>query len=62
MVSSYATWSQVRQAYHDRPRLGGVFTLSILGRLITAVLASSGVEFNICLADILCFDSRCFAV
>jgi len=50
MVSSYAPWSQQRLAFV----LGGVFALSMLGRLMAAILNSSGVGFNICLVDILC--------
>jgi len=54
MVSSYAPWSQKRQAFLNRPVLGGVFALSILGRLMAGILENSGVEFGICLVDILC--------
>ena len=54
MVSSYAPWSQQRRVFLNRPHLGGVFALSILGRLMASILASSGVEFDICLVDILC--------
>jgi len=54
MVSSYTPWSQQRQAFLNRPLLGGIFALSILGRLMASILANSGVEFGICLVNILC--------
>jgi len=54
MVSSYAPWLQQRLGFGDRPLLGGVFALSILVRLMTSILAQSGVEFGVCLVDILC--------
>jgi len=54
MVSSYAPWLQQRLGFRDRPLLGGVFALSILGRLMASILAKSGVEFGVCLVDILC--------
>ena len=52
MVSSYAPWSQKRQAFLNRPVLGGVFALSILGRLMAGILENSGVEFGICLVNL----------
>jgi len=54
MVSSYAPWAQQRRAYADRPRIGGVFVLCILGRLMASILAQSEVKFEVCLVDILC--------
>jgi len=54
MVSSYAPWLQQRLAFLTRPLLGGVFALSILGRLMASILAESGVDFGVCLVDILC--------
>ena len=54
VVASYAPWSEVRQNFRDAPRLGAPFALGILGRLMTSVLATSGVVFNIFLLDILC--------
>ena len=54
MVSSHAPWSQQRIAYANRPRIGGVFVLCILGRLMASILAQSEVEFAVCLVDILC--------
>jgi len=54
MVSSFAPWSQQHKAFLNRPLLGGVFALSILRRLMAAILARSGLVFDICLVDILC--------
>jgi len=54
MVSSYGPWSQQRRAFLNRPLLGGVFALSILGRLMASILEKSGMEFGVCLVDILC--------
>jgi len=54
MVSSYAPWTQQRLGFGDRLMLGGVCALSILGRLMASILAQSGVEFGVCLVDILC--------
>ena len=54
MVSSYAPWSHQRRAFLNRPLMGGVFALSILGRHMASILEQSGVEFGICLVDILC--------
>jgi len=54
MVSSYVPWSQQRHAFLNRPVLGGVFAQSILGRLMAGILEKSGVEFGVCLVDILC--------
>jgi len=39
--------------FRDAPRLGALFALGILGRLMTSILATSGVVFNIFLLDIL---------
>ena len=47
VVASYAPWSEVRQNFRDVPRLGAPFALGILGRLMTSILATSGVVFNI---------------
>jgi len=54
VVASYAPWSERRQNYRGTPRLGAPFALGILGRLMTSVLATSGIAFNIFLLDILC--------
>ena len=47
VVALYAPWLEVRQNSRDISRLGAPFALGILGRLMTSVLATSGVVFNI---------------
>jgi len=54
MVASYSPWSEQRRAYVNRPPIGGVFALCILGRLMASILEQSGVEFGVCLVDIMC--------
>jgi len=54
VVASYAPWSEVLQNFENAPRLDAPFAWGILGRLMTSILATSAIVFNIFLLDILC--------
>ena len=53
LTGAVALWFMV-SSFLNRPLLGGVFAFSILGRLMVSILEKSGVEFGVCLVDILC--------